>query len=255
MKISVITTTWNSASTISDTIESVLRQTYSDFEHIIVDGGSTDGTLEIIKSYEPKYDGRLRYISEKDNGIYDAMNKGIRMATGDVVGILNSDDFYRDKYVLKDIADGIGGHDAVYGDLIYVDDKDTTKDVRKYSSKGFKLWKFKLGLMPAHPSFYCLRKVYDECGLYVTDLPIAADFDFIIRSMYLHGINAKYICRDFISMRVGGVSSSGFKSYIQSIKDRKKVFRRNGLSTNYALLTVGYLIKIGQLLKFKIKVK
>lgn len=252
MKISIVTTTWNSASTVADTIESVLNQSYDDFEHIIVDGGSKDATLDIIRQYEPKYNGRLRYISEKDKGIYDAMNKGIKMASGDIIGILNSDDFYRDKDVLKDIAEGIGEYDAVYGDLIYVDAENTNKDLRLYSSKGFKNWKFKLGLMPAHPSFYCLRKVYDKCGLYAIDLPIAADFDFIIRAMYVNGFKARYLQRNFISMRVGGASSSGFKSYIQSLKDRKAVFARNGLNTNYIYLSLGYMIKIWHLAKFKL---
>lgn len=252
MKISIITVTWNSAKTISDTLESVLRQSYEDFEHIIIDGFSTDGTMEIVRSYENQYDGRLRYISEKDNGIYDAMNKGIRMSTGEVIGILNSDDFYRDSNVLKDVASCIGENDAVYGDLIYVDSVNLQKDIRLYSSADFKLWKFKFGLMPAHPSFYCRRNVYETFGLYVTDLPIAADFDFLIRVMYKFGIKTHYIHRNFVSMRIGGASSSGMKSLIQSLKDRKTVFKRNEITTNYIFLSIGYLIKIWQLIKFKI---
>lgn len=255
MKISVITVTWNSGATLRDTIESVLRQTYTDIEYIIVDGASSDETLDIIREYEPCFNGRMRWISEPDKGIYDAMNKGIRMSTGDVIGILNSDDFYRTNDVLTKIAENITGYDAVYGDVIYVNNQDTEKDERLYSSKGFKPWKFKLGLMPAHPTFYCRKAVYDKCGLYVTDLPIAADFDFIIRALRVNHFKAKYLNKCFISMRMGGVSSSGMKSYIQSLRDRKKVFKQNNLYTNYFLLSVGYFIKICQLVRFKLSQK
>jgi len=253
MKISIITATYNSEATIRDTIESVLSQTYQDYEHIIVDGLSSDNTMRIVKEFAPRYNGRIKIISEKDNGIYDAMNKGIRMASGDIIGILNSDDFYRDNMVLHDIANNIEDNDAVYGDLIYVDAKNTNKDLRLYSSKGFKLWKFKLGLMPAHPTFYCRKDVYKKCGEYLLNLPIAADFDFIMRAMYTHRIKTKYIQRNFISMRIGGASTSGIKSYIQSLNDRRYAFKKNNIKTNYFLLGIGYTIKIWQILKIKIK--
>ena len=154
MKISVITATFNSGKTLRDTIESVLRQTYRDIEYIIVDGASRDDTLDIIREYEPMFGGRMRWISEPDRGIYDAMNKGIGMATGAVVGLLNSDDFYTDECVLERVAAEIMDVDAVYGDIHYVDDGDLTKCVRYYSSKGFRRWKMRMGFMPAHPSFY-----------------------------------------------------------------------------------------------------
>ena len=145
MKISVITATFNSGKTLRDTIESVLRQTYRDIEYIIVDGASRDDTLDIIREYEPRFGGRMRWISEPDRGIYDAMNKGIGMATGAVVGLLNSDDFYTDECVLERVAAEIMDVDAVYGDIHYVDDGDLTKCVRYYSSKGFRRWKIVWG--------------------------------------------------------------------------------------------------------------
>ncbi len=185
MKISVITATFNSGKTLRDTIESVLRQTYRDIEYIIVDGASRDDTLDIIREYEPRFGGRMRWISEPDRGIYDAMNKGIGMATGAVVGLLNSDDFYTDECVLERVAAEIMDVDAVYGDIHYVDDGDLTKCVRYYSSKGFRRWKMRMGFMPAHPSFYCRRTVYTRFGLFDTDFRVAADFEQLLRLIYL----------------------------------------------------------------------
>ena len=179
MKISVITATWNSAGTLCDTMESVLSQTYPDIEHIIVDGGSTDETMRLVREYEPRYGGRLRYVSEPDKGIYDAMNKGIGMATGEVIGILNSDDFYTSPDTVETLAGELERNhvDAVYGDIHYVDDKDLDKCVRYYSSAGFRRWKMLLGFMPAHPSFYCRKEVYERFGLFSTSYKVAADFE------------------------------------------------------------------------------
>ena len=152
MKISIITTSFNSGATIKDTIESVLLQTHTDFEHIIIDGGSTDNTIQIVRQAENRYLGRLKYISERDNGIYDAMNKGLRMATGDIIGILNSDDFFCDSDVLKTIADNIRDVDAVYGDLVFVNYADSSKIVRIWRGSQFKRGGFFRGWHPAHPT-------------------------------------------------------------------------------------------------------
>ena len=155
MKISILTATYNSEKTLRDTIESVLRQSYREFEYIIIDGGSKDCTLDVIKEYEPQFEGRLKYISEPDNGIYDAMNKGIRMATGDVVGILNSDDFYTSDDALQKIADAFEHNDidATYGDIHFVNDDDLTKMVRYYSSAVFKRLFMRFGLSKRAPKF------------------------------------------------------------------------------------------------------
>ena len=163
MKVSVITATWNSGKTLRTTLDSVLNQSYPDIEHIIVDGGSTDNTMEIIREYEPRYNGRLRYISEPDKGLYDAMNKGIRMATGEVVGILNSDDFYTSSDVVEKLEKELATNrvDAVYGDIHFVDGNDLGKCVRYYSSRLFNRSWMRLGFMPAHPSFYCRKIIYE----------------------------------------------------------------------------------------------
>lgn len=171
MKISIITAAWNSGSTLRDTMESVLSQSYQDWEHIVVDGGSSDNTMQIIQELEPRYKGRLKWISEPDHGIYDAMNKGIAMATGDVIGILNSDDFFSSQSVLTKVAMTMAKEnvDAVFGDIHFVNDEDLTKCVRYYSSRFFYRWTMLMGYQPAHPSFYCRKHCYDLYGAFDTD--------------------------------------------------------------------------------------
>lgn len=247
MKISVITATFNSGKTLRDTIESVLRQTYRDIEYIIVDGASRDDTLDIIREYEPRFGGRMRWISEPDRGIYDAMNKGIWMATGAVVGLLNSDDFYTDECVLERVAAEIMDVDAVYGDIHYVDDGDLTKCVRYYSSKGFRRWKMRMGFMPAHPSFYCRRTVYTRFGLFDTDFRVAADFEQLLRLIYLNRIHTRYIPMDFVTMRTGGASSSGMKSHKKIICDHMLAYKKNGVRSNYVLEGMRYLNKLWEI--------
>ena len=156
MKISVITATYNSAKTLRDTIESVLKQTFTDYEYVVIDGGSTDETLDIVREYEPAFGGRLKCYSEPDDGIYDAMNKGIQLAHGEVVGLLNSDDFYSSDDILETIAVAFEQNDidAVYADVHYVHCENTNKQIRNYSSKPFKRRWMRFGFMPAHPSFY-----------------------------------------------------------------------------------------------------
>ena len=178
MKISIITATFNSGKTVRDTFVSVLNQTYNDYELIVVDGGSKDDTVEILRHYEPIFNGRMKWISEPDRGIYDAMNKGIAMATGDVVGILNSDDFYTSNGILRKVAITMQDKniDAVYGDVHYVHDNDLKKCVRYYSSKPFRRMWMRFGFMPAHPSFYCRREVYERYGTFDLSYKVAADF-------------------------------------------------------------------------------
>ncbi len=175
MKISIITATYNSGTTLRDTMESILSQSYTDFEHIIVDGVSKDSTLDIIKDLEPRYEGKLKWISESDKGLYDAMNKGISMATGEVVGILNSDDFYTSNDILSTVAKEINDTDAIYGDIHYVSPDCLDKSIRYYSSKNFKPWKMRFGFMPEHPSFYCRKETYMKYGCFDLNYRSAAD--------------------------------------------------------------------------------
>ena len=183
MKVSIITVSYNSASTLYDSIKSVLSQTYSDIEYIIIDGGSKDATLDVIRKNDPLFEGRMKWISERDNGIYDAMNKGIRMASGDIVGILNSDDYFTSDDVIERMVKAFvdSDVDAVYGDVHFINDTQPHKCIRYYSSKLFRpLW-LRFGFMPAHPSFYCRREVFGKVGLYKTDYKIGADYEMMVR--------------------------------------------------------------------------
>jgi len=254
LKISIITATYNSGKTLRDTIESILCQTYGDFEHLIIDGGSKDDTLEIIKEYEPKYNGRLRWISEPDKGLYDAMNKGIGMATGDVVGILNSDDFYTSDKILEILSSALeeSGADAVYGDVHFVNDDNLDKCVRYYSSKGFRRWKMRLGWMPAHPSFYCKRSVYERYGAFDISFKIGADFENLLRLIFVNKIKTVYVSVDCVAMRTGGVSTQGMKSHRQILSDHLKAYKKNGVYSNILFEGMRYVEKVGELIVQKI---
>ena len=246
MKISIITATYNSERTLRDTMESVLRQTYHDYEYIIVDGVSKDGTLDIIREYEPRFDGRMRYVSEPDHGIYDAMNKGFALATGDVIGILNSDDFYTSDDVLQSVVDGFGGEyvDAVYADVHYVSCEDLSRCVRYYSSGVFRRWMMRFGMMPAHPSFYCRRAVYTQYGIFDTAYRIAADFEIMLRLLFIHRIRTRYVKKDFVTMRLGGASTTGYGSWSLIMKEHLQIMKKHGVVTNRFLLSLRYIYKL-----------
>lgn len=246
MKISVITATYNSGRTIGDTLESVLRQTYSDVELIVVDGASRDDTMDVVRRYEPRFGGRMHWTSEPDRGIYDAMNKGIARATGDVIGILNSDDFYTSDTVLERVAEAMAGGDvdAVYGDIHYVRDGDLHKCVRYYSSRPFRRGLMRLGFMPAHPSFYCRREVYERCGTFDTTYRVAADFENLLRLIYVNHIKTRYLPVDFVTMRTGGASTSGLSSHRQIMRDHLRALRSNGVWSCTPLLGLRYIYKI-----------
>ena len=258
MKISLITVTYNSGKTLAYSIESVLLQSYPDIEYIIVDGASKDDTVSIIKEYDPKFNGRMKWISEPDKGLYDAMNKGIRMATGDIIGILNSDDFFTSNEVLQKVVNAFHYDtelNAVYGDVHFVNPDNLDKCVRYYSSKVFNRSLMKLGFMPAHPSFYIRKECFDKYGLYKTDYKIAADFEFLLRVIYKNNIRTKYLPMDMVTMRTGGASTSGFESHKRIMKEHLRAFQENEVYTNVCLLSLRYFYKIGEILKNKIAPK
>lgn len=247
MKISIITTSYNSARTLRDTMDSVLRQSYADYEYIVVDGASKDGTVDIIREYEPRFEGRMRWVSESDRGIYDAMNKGVAMATGDVVGLLNSDDFYTSDDILATVAREFSSSDApdaIYGDVHYVDEVDTTKVVRYYSSRGFTRKRMLMGYMPAHPSFYVRKECYEKYGAFDTSYRVAADFENLLRLIYVNEISTHYIAKDFVTMRMGGASSSGLSSYRRIISDHFRAYSKNGVKPRYVLYFWRYVKKL-----------
>ena len=246
MKISIITATYNSAQTLGHTIESVIRQTYPDIEYIVVDGASTDGTQQIVKRYEPQLRGKMKWLSEKDHGIYDAMNKGIQMATGDIVGILNSDDYFTSNDIIEQLASAFHNEsiDAVYGDIHFIRDGQPDKCIRYYSSKKFSPIWLRFGFMPAHPSFYCRREIFEKAGLYKTDYQIGSDYEMMVRLFMKHHIKARYLPIDFVTMRTGGASTRNVRSRLQLIKDDVRGCRENGIYTNALMISVKFLYKI-----------
>lgn len=246
MKISLITVTYNSAATLQHTIDSVAMQDYDDIEYIVVDGASQDNTVDIIKANTNRIHA---WKSEPDKGIYDAMNKGLLMTTGDVVGIINSDDFYHDKNILSLVAEQFRDEtvDAIFGDLIFVDSTDLSRVVRKYSSRNWHPGKFARGFMPAHPTFFVRRKYYERFGLFKTDYKIAADYDLLIRFLYVNKLRYRYLPVTMVTMRKGGVSSSGIKSNIILNNEIIRACRENGIQTNVLKVYPKYFVKLFEL--------
>lgn len=222
MKITLITVCYNSEKTIKDTIESVLKQTYKNYEYIIVDGNSKDKTLDIIKSYEKKFNNNLKYISESDKGLYDAMNKGIKLATGDIIGILNSDDILYDENVFQKIIDNFEENDGVYSNLVLMNE-DFTKITRNFKSKELSK---KKGWHPPHPTLYLKKEIYEKYGNYNINYKIAADLDFMYRIIN-NNVKLKYIDTCFVKMRTGGASTNGLKGYYKNFKESYKVLKNN----------------------------
>jgi glycosyltransferase involved in cell wall biosynthesis len=250
MKVSIITVCYNSASHIEDAINSVASQDYSNIEHIIIDGGSTDGTIALLEKHDRKI---TKWISEPDHGIYDAMNKGIGMATGEVIGILNSDDFYCNERIIYEVADSFAdpGIDAVYGDLIFVDPENLNRTVRTYSSAKWSPARFARGYMPAHPTFFVRRKYYEKFGLFETDYQIAADYEMLIRLLYVNKLNYKYLPLTMVKMRKGGVSSNGIKSNIILNREIVRACRKHGIKTSALKIYPKYFNKVFELFQHK----
>jgi len=228
MKISIITATWNSASTIENAILSVASQTYRDVEHIIVDGNSSDATLEIVFRHEDKID---KLISEPDHGIYDAMNKGIALSTGDIVGILNSDDFYANPHVLADVARIFEDKsiDTCYGDLIYVDPINVKRITRYWRSGTHHSKRFYQGWMPPHPTFFVRHSVYEKHGCFNTALGTAADYELTLRLLLKNSVSTTYIPEVLVHMRSGGASNASFKSRLATIRMANLSWKINDL--------------------------
>lgn len=235
MKISVITATWNSEETIEATLRSLNTQDYSDIEHIIVDGASTDATLDSVRLHGDRVNA---VISEKDNGIYEALNKGINAATGDVVGFLHSDDLYANQNVLSRIAKEFtnDGTDATYGDLDYVSKANINKIVRSWVSGGFDRSKMKNGWMPPHPTFYMRREHYVALGGFDLKYMIAADYDSMLRYLWKNKLNPSYIPEVLVKMRLGGKSNNSFSNILKKTSEDKNAMIENGIHPLRGLL-------------------
>lgn len=231
MKLSVVTVCLNSVHTIADTLESVRTQRHPDVEHIIVDGASTDGTLDVIRNARPPV---ARVISEPDRGLYDAMNKGIRLATGDYLGFLNSDDMYADSSVLSRIAAalGEGAPDAVHGDLLYVSANDPARVIRYWKSKPYRRGLFEAGWHPAHPTLFVRTNLLRELGGFDTQFRYHADFDLMVRLFVERGISSVYIPEVLVRMRVGGQSNRSVGNIVRGNRESYRIARRAGVAAS-----------------------
>lgn len=242
IKITIITVTYNSIKTLEETLNSVKNQSYRNIEHIIIDGASTDGSFELCELYP-----HISYIiSEKDSGMYDAINKGIQIATGDIIGLLNSDDTFTNNEIIEQIANEFSNYselDAVIGDVKFVS---KNMIVRYYSSLGWTPSKFKYGIMPPHPSFYCKKELFNKFGAYNITFKIAGDFELLLRYILINKIKFKYLQIQMVDMKIGGLSTSGIRSNIVINKEIVKAFKLNSIKTNYFYLLFRYFYKLKQ---------
>jgi glycosyltransferase involved in cell wall biosynthesis len=245
MKISIITVSYNSAATIEQTILSVVEQTYANIEYIVIDAQSSDGTLAIIEKYKDRIS---KVVSEKDNGLYDALNKGIDLASGDVIGILHSDDFYLNNQVIKKYADLFSKEncDAVYSDLYYVDKFNTDQIVRKWKSGNFSSKLFVNGWMPPHPTFFVKKQIYNQYGKFNLDFKTAADYELMLRFIEKNKIKLTYLPEYTIKMRVGGKSNVSLQNRIKANREDRRAWKVNGLRPRLYTLFLKPLRKIFQ---------
>ena len=247
MKFSIVTSTYNSAKTLRDTFESVLNQTYKDYEYWVIDGVSKDDTIAIIKEYEPKFEGRMKWISEPDKGIYDAMTKGFQKCTGDVLMLINSDDLFARPNVLQMVADKFEENpdaDCVYADLFYVSQDNVQNIVRVWKTGMQK--PFNKGWLPAHPTFYVKKKIYDKYGYFDLSYKLAADFELMLRFVEKYHIKLVYLKESLVRMRLGGATSKNLKNIYRQNKECYNAFKNNGIKCSLFYIFYRFLPKIKQ---------
>jgi glycosyltransferase involved in cell wall biosynthesis len=242
MKIVVITVCFNASRTIAKTLHSVSNQTYRNVEHIIIDGGSTDNTIEVVKSVGPHV---FKIISEKDNGIYSAMNKGIQLAAGDVIAFLNADDYYKDLDVLAQVAFIMDNEDidVLYGDVQYFRASRPMDTVRYYNSSRFSAKRLGWGWMPAHPGMFVRKALFDSYGLFRTDYRIAGDFEFVARVFKHPELRYRYLPKSLVCMQMGGLSTSGWRATLQLNREMIRACKANSIHTNWFKILIRYPLK------------
>ena len=244
MKVSIITVSYNSAKTIEETIHSVLNQGYKNIEYIVIDGASSDNTVEIINRYKADI---AHVVSEPDKGIYDAMNKGIKIATGNLIGILNSDDVYENSSVISNIINTLEGNDAVYADLVYVQQNNLNRIKRVWKSGKYKVNSFLYGWMPPHPTFFVKKECYTKYGLYNTNLNSAADYELMLRFIHKNKITVGYYDNVIVKMRLGGVSNATIKNRFKANREDKLAWKINNLKPKSFTFLLKPLRKLKQI--------
>lgn len=242
MKISIITVSFNAAKTIAATIDSVVAQTYTNIEHIVIDGASTDGTLAVIDRYRSKL---AKVISETDHGIYDAMNKGLSLATGDIIGFLNADDIYTQNDILETVAKLMAQDnlDAIMGDAEFVHPQNPTRPVRRFRSNRFNPSRIAWGWMPAHPALFLHRNVFERFGIFKTSYRIAGDFELVARIFHQGTLKYQHVPNVWVRMLTGGVSTGGWRNTILLNQEVLRACRENGIQTNFLKILSKYLVK------------
>lgn len=248
VKISIITATFNRGYVIKDSIEGVLMQKYNNYEYIVVDGASKDNTIDILREYEPKFEGRMRWVSEPDNGLYDAINKGIKMATGDVVGIINSDDYFHRDDVFATIAEAFEDNsiDVTFGDERLIKPEKPDVNYRFEQPWYFHPWMFRIGLEPPHPTFYARKELFEKYGYYKMGYVISADYDLMMRFMLLHKAKYKYLRHTILTFRVSGISTDSGNRLMMN-KEQVRACKENGIWTCLPLIYIKYFFKIPEL--------
>jgi glycosyltransferase involved in cell wall biosynthesis len=251
VKITIITVVYNGAQTIANALQSVASQTYRNIEHIVIDGGSSDGTVEILEKYRA---GLSMLISEPDGGIYDAMNKGLGFATGEIIGLLNADDRYAHPHVIEKIVGHLRASDvdAVFADAVFVDPERSDAIVRRYSSRYFRPARIPWGWMPAHPTLFLKRGVYDKHGYFKAGFKIAGDFEFVARVFWGTGIRYIYLPEVFVIMNIGGISSSGWAGTMLLNREVLRACRENGIRTNILKISSKYFLKMFEFVGAKV---
>jgi glycosyltransferase involved in cell wall biosynthesis len=247
MRISILTACLDQADLLPGVLTSLAAQTHLDREHVMIDGASRDGTVALIRDWESRHpDARLRWISEPDQGMYDALNKGIRMATGEVVGLLHADDFFAAEDVLARVSAAFEDPsvDCVFGDVRFVREPDLARTVRHYRARHFRLWMLRFGFMPPHPSFFARRELFERLGDYRTDYRIAADYELLVRFLWRHRVRYQYLDMTMTRMRLGGMSTRSWRSNLILNQEIVRGCRANGLWTALPLLGFKYLFKV-----------
>jgi len=247
MKISIITVCYNSAATIEDSLQSVAHQTLRDKEHLVIDGASKDGTVEILRCHP----SIARWVSEVDRGIYDAMNKGLSLATGEIIGFLNADDVYADTGVLTRVAEAMAREnlDALFGDAEFIDARNLRRIVRRYRSNRFRPDRIGWGWMPAHPTLFLRRRVFERCGSFRTDYRIAGDFELVARIFRGDSLRYRYLPEVLVRMRTGGISTDGWRNTLLLNREVLRACRENGIRTNVLKIVSKYPVKLIEFLR------